>query len=182
MFSRARVLTVGIGVAVLAIAGGSVALASGGDSDSGETTTVRVKLSGYEEDPNALSTTGSATFRADIDEESGEISYRLSYRDLEAAITQAHIHFGGRAQSGGISVFLCSNLGNGPAGTQACPNAPATISGTIKAADVIGPGTQGIGPGELNELFAAIRADKTYVNLHTMKYPGGEVRGQIEHH
>lgn len=181
MFSRARVLTVGIGVAVLAIAGGSVALASGGGGGSGDTTNVRVKLSGYEEDPLALSTTGSATFRAEIDEKSGEIHYRLSYRDLEGAVTQSHIHLGGRSQSGGISVFLCSNLGNGPEGTQACPNAPATISGTIKAADVIGPVPQGISATELNELFAAIRADKTYVNVHTMKYPGGEIRGQIDH-
>jgi hypothetical protein len=181
MFSRARVLTVGIGVAMLGLAGGSVALASGGGG-SGDSETVRVKLSGYEEDPNVLSTTGSATFRAEIDEKAGEIRYRLSYRDLEGAVTQAHIHFGGRAQSGGISVFLCSNLGNGPEGTQACPNAPATISGTIKAVDVIGPGTQGIAAGELGELFDAIRADKTYANVHTMKYGGGEVRGQIEHH
>ena len=31
--------------------------------------------------------------------------------------------------NGGISVFLCSNLGNGPAGTQPCPPGPATITG-----------------------------------------------------
>ena len=34
---------------------------------------------------------------------------------------QAHIHFGGPRQSGGISVYLCTNLPGGPAGTQACP-------------------------------------------------------------
>ena len=63
--------------------------------------------------------------------------------------------------NGGITVFLCSNLGNGPAGTQACPPAPATIEGTIRAADV-SPNipatppraTQGLGTGELTELIA----------------------------
>jgi hypothetical protein len=44
---------------------------------------------------------------------------------------------------------------------------------------VIGPITQGIDPGELSELIAAIRAGKTYVNVHTNKHPGGEIRGQV---
>ena len=33
--------------------------------------------------------------------------------------------------NGGISFFLCSNLGNGPAGTQACPAGPAELTGVI---------------------------------------------------
>ena len=70
---------------------------------------------------------------------------------------QAHIHFGGPRQSGGISVFLCTNLGNGPVGTQACPAPPATVTGTIRPADVIGPTAQGIAAGEFAELIDAIR-------------------------
>ena len=58
-----------------------------------------------------------ATLRASQD----EIAYRLSYSALTGNVTQAHIHFGQAAVNGGISAFLCSNLGNGPAGTQACP-------------------------------------------------------------
>ncbi len=96
-------------------------------------------------------------------------------------MAQAHIHIGGAAQSGGISVFLCTNLGNGPAGTQLCPAAPATISGTIRPADVIGPVGQGITAGQFDELLAALRADTTYVNVHSSLYPGGEIRGNIEH-
>ena len=44
-------------------------------------------------------------------------------------MTQAHIHFGAEAQTGGISVFLCTNLGNGrrPARRRARA-APATIA------------------------------------------------------
>src|SRR6266511_100694 len=88
---------------------------------------------------------------------------------------------GGRphGESGGIVVFLCSNLGNGPAGTQACPAAPATITGTLRAADVIGPAGQGIAAGEFAEFLAAIRAGVTYVNIHSSIYPGGEIRAQI---
>src|SRR5690606_26114119 len=109
-------------------------------------------LTGYQEDPMALSTTGAGAFKAAIGESGDRIAYRLAYRDLEGAVTQAHIHLGGRHQSGGIIAFLCSNLGNGPEGTQACPPAPekgwATVSGTLGPADVVGPEGQGIAPGE----------------------------------
>ena len=77
-------------------------------------------------------------------------------------------------------MFFCTNLGNGPAGTQACPPAPATVSGTIRPADVIGPVGQGITAGEFDELVSAIRAGKTYANVHTTERPGGEIRAQLE--
>jgi hypothetical protein len=140
------------------------------------------QLSGYHETPLALSTTGNGLFRVQIDEGRQEIAYELSYAGLEGDVSQAHIHFGSPSQSGGISVFLCSNLGNGPAGTQACPAAPASVSGIITAADVIGPGAQGISAGEFVELIDAIRAGSTYVNVHSAKYPTGEIRAQLGHH
>jgi hypothetical protein len=139
---------------------------------------IRERLSGYEETPLALSTAGKGKFTVRIDKT--KISYRLSYADLEAPVTQAHIHLGARGQSGGISVFLCTNLGNGPAGTQECPPQPATITGTIGPSDVIGPADQGIAPGEFDELVDAIRAGATYANVHSAKYEAGEIRAQIE--
>src|SRR3712207_4375667 len=90
------------------------------------------------------------------------------------------MHFGQRGQSGGISVFLCTNLGNGPAGTQACPPSPGTVRGTIRAVDVIGPVGQGIAAGEFGELLRAIRAGATYVNVHSTLWPAGEIRAQID--
>jgi CHRD domain len=53
------------------------------------------------------------------------------------------------------------------------------VSGTIVAANVIGPSDQGIAAGEIAELIAAIRAGRAYVNVHTTAFPGGELRGQI---
>ena len=73
------------------------------------------------------------------------------------------------------------DLGNGPAGTQACPPSPATVTGTIRPADVIGPAGQGITAGQFAELVAAIRAGATYVNVHSSTYPGGEIRAQLGH-
>ena len=111
---------------------------------------------------------------------SREISYELRYADLEGGVLQAHIHLGQRSVNGGISAFLCSNLGNAPAGTPACPPSPATVTGTIEPAQVVGPAAQGIAPGQFDELARAILAGVTYANVHSSKFPDGEVRGQIE--
>ncbi|MBA3264522.1 MAG: CHRD domain-containing protein [Thermoleophilaceae bacterium] len=136
------------------------------------------RLTGFQEVP-AISTDAGGKFRAKLRTSSQEIQYELSYADLTGAVQQAHIHLGQRAVNGGISVFLCSNLGNGPAGTQACPAAPATITGTIRPADVIGPASQGLEAMQFDELVRAIRAGVTYANVHTETFPGGEIRGQL---
>jgi hypothetical protein len=136
------------------------------------------RLRGFQEVP-AVSSTGRGSFEASINREETEVRWELSYANLEGDVLQAHIHFGQRDVNGGISVFLCTNLGNGPAGTQLCPPAPATVSGTFTATDVIGPTAQGIAPGELAELINAIRAGKAYANVHSSRNPGGEIRGQI---
>jgi hypothetical protein len=143
-------------------------------------------LTGYEEVPS-VSTTASGNFSARISKDESRIDWDLSYSDLEGAIQQSHIHFGQAGVNGGISVFLCTNLGNGPAGIQPCPAPPATISGTIMAADVspnipatAAARTQGINTGEIGELIKAIRAGATYVNVHSTTWPGGEIRSQID--
>ncbi len=137
-------------------------------------------LTGYEETPSAVSTTGNGTFNARISNDEQSVTWELSYADLEGAVQQAHIHFGQKSVTGPISVFLCTNLGNGPAGTQPCPAPPATISGTFTAADVTNLANErGISAGELDELIAAIRAGATYVNVHSTRWPGGEIRSQI---
>jgi hypothetical protein len=143
---------------------------------------IKELLTGYEETPSAVSTTGNGTFDARISNDESRIEWELSYNDLEGAVQQAHIHFGQKSVTGPISVFLCTNLGNGPAGTQPCPAPPATISGTIVAADVTNLANErGISAGELDELISAIRAGTTYVNVHSTRWPGGEIRSQIEH-
>lgn len=60
-----------------------------------------------------------------------------------------------------------------------CPPTAGMVTGVIDPADVIGPTAQGIAPGEFDELVRAIRAGTAYVNVHTNKHPGGEIRGQI---
>jgi hypothetical protein len=62
-----------------------------------------------------------------------------------------------------------------------CASPDGTVSGTLTAANVLGPAPLGIEPGAFSELVAAIRAGATYVNVHTSKWPAGEIRSQITH-
>jgi CHRD domain-containing protein len=106
-----------------------------------------LRLTGFQETPLTLSSPASGEFEARISQNDDSITWELSYRDFPTSVLQAHIHFGQRATTGGISIFLCSNLGNGPAGTLACPQM-GTIGGVITAANVIGPAAQGIAAGD----------------------------------
>ena len=94
-------------------------------------------------------------------------------------MTQAHIHFGKVHVAGGIIVFFCSNLANPPAGTPACPPDGGTVSGTLTAADIIGPTPQGVAAGNFDALEAALTSNTAYGNIHTTNFPAGEIRGQI---
>ena len=132
-------------------------------------------MNGLQEDPS-VSTTGHGSFTAKIDDEAQVIEYELSYSDLEGGASLfSHIHFGSHDHNGGVSAFLCG----GSTKPAPCPYPSGTVTGTIVPADVVGPNGQGIEPGSWNELVRAIRAGHTYANIHTTRWPGGEIRGQI---
>jgi hypothetical protein len=157
-------------VAIVAIASVVATTAIAGNGRN-----AKAVLDGYQElsPASSVSTLGNGEFKAKVRSE--EIQYELRYGDLEGGtVLFAHIHFGERATNGGVSAFLCGG-GSKPA----CPTQPATVTGTIVPSDVVGPTSQGIAPGEFDELVRAIRAGATYANVHTTQFPGGEVRGQI---
>jgi hypothetical protein len=160
-------------VAILAVIGmGTAAVA--------DNVRARETLTGYEEVP-ALSTPGVGDFQIDLNQAGDALDYRLTFSGLETDATQAHIHFENRTNNGNIVVFLCTNLGNGPAGTQACPAAGGTISGTITAANIgAGAAAQGIAAGEFDEFVRALRSGATYVNVHSVGRPTGEIRAQLD--
>jgi hypothetical protein len=145
---------------------------------------IQARLVGFNEVPS-VSTTGNATFRARIDEKGGSIFWELDYDDLQADALQSHIHLGQRHTNGGITVWLCGNLSTSPPvtppkDTQPCPARSARLNGTITSANVIGPGgAQQLTTGQFDQLVRAIRAGATYVNVHTVTSPGGEIRGQL---
>ena len=157
------------------------------DSRSRNNNRAFAELKPTEEVP-ALSSTGHGRFKVTIDVDNQTISYELSYDALQATPTQAHIHIGQRRVNGGISVFLCGNPPAVPPATvpqpPACPPAPATITGVLTAANIIGPTAQGVEPtsdtvNEFEELAAMLQQELTYANVHTARFPAGEIRGQI---
>jgi hypothetical protein len=138
---------------------------------------LRAVLSGQAEIP-AIATVAHGTFSATVDERTGTISFELRYAGLEGLAQGAHIHFGQPGVNGGISLVLCSNGPQAP-GAQGCPTPGGTISGTLRAGDVIGPENQGIAASELQDVLNALRAGEMYVNVHSTRFPNGEIRGQI---
>jgi CHRD domain len=139
---------------------------------------------GYRETPLTINSNGTADFKGTISQDGTSITYTESYQNLSSTVTQSHIHFGRPAITGGIVLFLCTNL-TPPAGVptpQACPPAPATITGTLTAADVIALPDQGVDSGAAGfaEMIRAIRAHAAYANVHTVNHPGGEVRGVLD--
>ena len=149
-----------------------------GLGDSGSRN-VGARLSGLQETP-AVSTTASGEFRGRINNSETELAYEIEFSGLEGTITQSHIHFGQKSVAGGIMIWLCGTGTNpGPGGTPVCPQS-GKVTGTITAANVIGPSGQGIAAGEFAEALRAIRRGVAYANVHSSKYPGGEIRGQID--
>ena len=139
-------------------------------------------LTGYEETPAAVSTTGEGTFRATISGDGQSIEYSETYSGLQGTVTQSHIHVGQLSVNGSIVIWLCQTSSNvDPTGlSPQCPQ-EGTVTGKITAANVIAGSQppQQLAAGDLAAVVTAIRAGATYVNVHTNLSPGGEIRGQI---
>ena len=145
----------------------------------------KATLDGFHENPS-ISTTGTGTLDLQINGEAQTIDFELRYSQLEGVdpavpggvVLAAHIHISAPGVNGGVSAFLC-----GGGGKPSCPTPSGTVTGQITAANVGGPAAQGVDPGEptaFDELVRAIRSGFTYVNVHTTRWPGGEIRGQIK--
>ncbi len=134
----------------------------------------RADLVGTEETPLTLFTPASGEFRARAVANDTRIEFRLTYENLTTPTVAAHVHFGKRGLTGGVSFFLCGGGSKPP-----CPPSPATVTGTVTAADVIGPVNQGINPGNLAAILEMMRAGFAYANVHTTRFPTGEIRGQL---
>lgn len=165
---RIRVAIVAM-LLITAVAAGSVPATADGGGRRFQTS-----LDGYQEVPT-LSVDGVGSFSAELGKGGTSISFTLQYSGLTGDATAAHIHLGRPATSGGPIAFLC-----GGGGHPACPTGTsATITGIIDATHVVGPTTQGIEAGDFAELVAALQAGATYVNVHTVAFPPGEIRGDI---
>jgi len=165
---KPRIL-ISVVVAVAAFILGGLAIA-----DS-HTKNFRATLDGYHETPLSISTGATGSFEARLNPAGDQLTYELQYSELEGGnVLFAHVHIGQKGTTGGVMFFLC-----GGGGQPACPNPPATVTGTVTAANIIGPAGQGVAPGEFQAVIDAMRAGSAYANVHTTVYPSGEIRGQV---
>jgi hypothetical protein len=79
------------------------------------------------------------------------VTWKLTYAHLSGAGFAAHIHRGASGKAGPVIVSLCGPCRSGQTGTAHVTDAVAK----------------------------AIEHGATYVNVHTKKNPGGEIRGQL---
>jgi len=101
------------------------------------------------------------------------LSYRLIVANIDDVLF-SHIHCGLAGLNGPVVAFLYPGPTVSPKGVLA--------TGTIRDADVIDRPDSAACPGGvsgLDDLLAKVESGGAYVNVHTVVYPMGEVRGQI---
>jgi len=123
------------------------------------------KLSGFHEtgalnaETGAIFTGGKGTLSLTLDKKLQSANYTLTYSGLTSPVLQAHIHFAKEHVPGGIFAFLCTNLGNGPAGTPACPAGGGTVTGVLTPASILSVPGQNIVAGDFSVLVKALESD-----------------------
>lgn len=94
------------------------------------------------------------------------------------SVTQAHIHAGSSTVAGPVMVFLLGPfsasqlVARGPGGT-------TSLTGVLSHVDIVRGQTVFSGAFTFDSLLFRINAGTAYVNVHTRRNPGGEIRGQI---
>jgi hypothetical protein len=139
-----------LAVGLLSVIAAATALAKGP-----ETFKVATRLTLRAEVPKAVGapTTAGGAFVATVRENGSvrTVTWKLTYAHLSGAGFAAHIHRGAPGKAGPVIVSLCGPCHSGQTGTAHVTDAVAK----------------------------AIEHGATYVNVHTKKNPGGEIRGQV---
>ena len=139
------------------------------------------ELGAQNNETGAILSEGKGTIKLKLDKSNNSITYELTYSGLSSNVLQSHIHFARVHSPGGIMVFFCTNLGNGPAGTPLCP-ASGTVTGTWTAASVVAVPGQNVPAGDFDALVEALESNSAYANIHTVTFKAGEIRGNLRRH
>ena len=122
-------------------------------------------LVGFEEvPPVSTNSSGFAVLKYD----NNTLNYQINVTNLDK-IKSSHIHLGAFGENGDVVATLFNSssptdLING-----------TLTQGTITTSDLEGP----FAGKSLQDVIAQIKQLKAYINVHTVDYPNGEIRGQI---
>lgn len=106
---------------------------------------------GQEVPPAASSASGMAEVQ--FNENTNKVTWKVTYSGLTGPATGAHIH--------------------GPAGSGANAGVVIPFTGNLDAQPIMGEVTVTLAQ------YADMAAGLYYVNIHTARFPGGEIRGQL---
>jgi CHRD domain len=158
------------------------------NNDEGDTRSFSTRLSTFNEVPPKANG-AHGTFLAKLSEDGTTLNWTFTWTGLTGPPLFAHIHFGLKGGNYPVMTFFCG----GPKGDPAIPQKPdcpqttsGSITGTTSAADIIAlntaPNDQALDQHDFAGLLSALRAGSAYANMHTPRFPGGEIRGQIAAH
>jgi hypothetical protein len=138
-------------IALALIVGVLVAVGSAGAASGGSSKPTTVHMAGNQEIPKG-SPKGSGIFRYQLVPKSGLLCYSLTWSGIGTP-SASHVHAGAKGSAGPVVIPLSTS-------------APVKQSGCVHVK---------------KSLLAAIgkKASAYYVNVHTKKYPGGAIRGQL---
>ncbi len=131
--------------------------------------TFKTKLGGDQEVPS-VDTETTGKFKIQFNKQHTEAEYTLTVKD-GVRVTQAHLHCAPAGVNGPIVVFLAGFHAPGwDVDGKWISNATVTDANIVNAAC----GTT------LSELVQAMKSGNVYLNVHSVAFPGGVIRGQIE--
>jgi hypothetical protein len=115
-------------------------------------TALKATLNVGQEVPKPIGTAGATGMFTATLSDNGTLKWMMTFRKLTGPAGAAHIHLGKPGKAGPVAVALCGPCTSGKGGTVKVPR----------------------------KYWAAVGSDGAYVNVHTAKNAGGEIRGQLK--
>ena len=145
-----------VGLLTVVVTGVALLAAVSIASGSSSATKYTAKLTAGQEVPKPAGAPAGATGTFSATLTGSKLTWTLSFSHLSGAALAAHIHLGKKGVAGNVLVPLC------PTAASASCKSPLKGTATLKASQI-----------------KTLNAGGLYVNVHTKKNAGGEIRGQI---